>query len=75
MTLMVEKTFATDGIRIPDSGLAREMHPVIALVTAGVEMDVLEAMQSIATRSARRWCMHTRVLCIARRPLEALGDC
>jgi hypothetical protein len=29
------------------------MHPVIALVTAGVEMDVLEAMQSIATRSAR----------------------
>jgi hypothetical protein len=25
--------------------------PVIALVTAGVEMDVLEALQSIATRS------------------------
>ena len=38
---MVEKTFATEGIRIPDSSLAREMHPVIALVTAGVEMDVL----------------------------------
>jgi hypothetical protein len=53
MTLMVETTFATEGIRIPDSSLAREMHPVIALVTAGVEMDVLKAMQSIATRSAR----------------------
>jgi len=60
LTLMVEKTFAAEGIRIPDSSLAREMHPVIALVTAGVEMDVLKAMQSIATRSARRWCMHTR---------------
>jgi hypothetical protein len=31
---MVEKTFATEGIRIPDSGLAREMYPVIALVMA-----------------------------------------
>ena len=27
LTLMVEKTFATEGIRIPDSSLAREMHP------------------------------------------------
>ncbi len=34
LTLMVEKTFATEGIRLPDSGLAREMHPVIALVMA-----------------------------------------
>ena len=67
MTLMVEKTFATEGIRIPDSGLAREMHPVIALVTAGVEMDMLEAMQSIATRSARRWCMRIRVARVSKK--------
>ena len=50
LTLMVEKTFAAEGIRIPDGSLAREMHPVIALVTAGVEMDVLKAMQRLAAR-------------------------
>src|SRR6476660_1742843 len=49
-------------------GIPPHMNPVIALVTAGVEMDVLGwLIPNTATRSARRWCMHIRVARVSRK--------
>jgi hypothetical protein len=43
-------------------GVPEFMHPVIALVTAGVEMDDwASSTTNTATRNARWWCTRTRV--------------
>jgi hypothetical protein len=47
-------------------GIPQHMHPVVALVTAGVEMDVL-GLSYAEYSDARQWCMHIRELCVLKR--------
>jgi hypothetical protein len=47
-------TLTVQGVRIPDSKLAREITELVRLVTAGVEMDVLGLSYHEYSDAARR---------------------
>jgi hypothetical protein len=54
--------------------IPQHMHPVIALVTAGVEMDVLALpIPNFPTRSASRWCRRSRAAIASRKTSSRLS--